>query len=126
MDRTRISRFPRGECHGAGAEIILENWDKIPYRLRTAIVQTIEGEHTRGGKVRPYLQITDDFRFHIVSSGKKAGYTYFTEQQFTTAGKMAWRTIPSKRAEQIITSSRVKSVWGKRSGYSHIGRYSED
>lgn len=126
MDRTRIDRFPRGEAYGAGAEIILENWDKIPYRLRSAIVQTIEGQHTRGGRIRHHLQITDDFRFHIVSSGKQKGYTYFTEQVFTTDGKMAWRTIPSSRAEKIITSGRVKGVWGKSSGYSHIGRYKED
>jgi hypothetical protein len=117
MDRTRIERFPRSEAWGAGAEVILENWDKIPYRLRAAIVETLEGQHTRQGQLRRHLQIDEGFRMHQTQSGRNKGYIYFKEHD-----GIRWRTIRADRAGQKLTSSRTASIWGKKSGYSHIGR----
>lgn len=117
MDRTRIDRFPRGEAWGDGAEEILKNWDKIPYRLRAAIVETLEGEHTRHGKSRSHLQIDDGFRMHHVESGRHKGKVYFSEHDGTR-----WKTLDANRAGRKLTSSRTASIWAKKSGYSHIGR----
>ena len=117
MDRTKIDRFPRSEAWGEGAEEILRNWDSIPYRLRAAIIETLEGQHTRQGIVRHHLQIDDGFRMHQVQSGKRKGYVYFSEFDGSR-----WRTLGSERAGRKLTSSRTASIWAPKSAYSHTRR----